>query len=76
MFLVQAGGWQEGIGAREDKVVLLVNCGDIGRLWLGFVWKMVWELPGTGTMDGTDDREVTDRAGDVTCGSGGNRVSC
>lgn len=54
----------------------MVNCGEIGRLWLGFVWKMVWELPGTGTVGDTDDGEVTDRAGDVTCGSGGNRVSC
>jgi hypothetical protein len=36
------GWWVAG----EPEPVLLVNCGDTGRLWLGLMWKMVWELLG------------------------------
>lgn len=57
--------------AGEPELVLLVTCGDTGRLQLGLV-EVLWELLGTGTMGDTDEGEVRDRAGDVT---GGSRVS-
>lgn len=39
-------------------------------------WVRMEDGVGTGTMGDTDEGEVRDRAGDVTCGSVGNRVSC
>lgn len=47
-------------------MVLLVNCGDTGRLWLGLMRKMVWELLGTGTMGDTDEGEGRGRTDDMT----------
>lgn len=38
----------------------MVNCGDTGRLWLGFTWKMVWEVMGTETVGNTGEGEVRD----------------
>lgn len=50
------GWWLAG----GSELVLLVNCGDTGRLWLGFTWKMVWEVMGTETVGNTDEGEVRD----------------
>lgn len=47
-------------------MVLLVHCGDTGRLWLGLMWKMGWELLGTGRTSDADEGEGRDRAGDIT----------